>query len=132
MSLASSKATAVYQETLSSTTAGWEDASIGFTDKGTISTATLSRQLNSVLFLLVKQNQLITSLSEELTQVHNRVKILEEKLGETSTPLNRSEIDSINAKLKNIQEIRKSQPPKETSSGAIRVFEDPYKILRRL
>lgn len=132
MSLAGSKATAVYQETLLSTSAGWEDIGIGFTDKGTISTATLSRQLNSLLFLVVKQNQQITTLSEELTQIHNRVKAIEGKTGDSSTPLYRSEIESINAKLKSIQNIQKSQPPKETSSGSIKVFEDPYKILRGL
>lgn len=132
MSLAGSKATAVYQEALSSTTAGWEDSGVGFTDKGTISTATLSRQLNSLLFLVIKQNQLITTLSEELTQVHSRVKIIEGKTAGSSKPTPSSEIESINAKLKAIQDIQKSQPKRETSSGSIKVFEDPYKILRRL
>nr|UYO08698.1 gp2 [Banana streak IM virus] len=130
MSLAGSKATAIYQEALSSTSAGWEDSGVGFTDKSTISTATLSRQLNSLLFLVIKQNQLITTLSEELTQVHDKVKIIEGKGPSKLTPS--SEIETINAKLKAIQEIQKSQPKKETSSGSIKVFEDPYKILRRL
>nr|UMM45047.1 ORFII protein [Banana streak IM virus]UMM45050.1 ORFII protein [Banana streak IM virus] len=130
MSLAGSKATAIYQEALSSTSAGWEDSGVGFTDKGTISTATLSRQLNSLLFLVIKQNQLITTLSEELTQIHNRVKKIEGQGPSKPTPS--SEIEAINAKLKTIQDIQKSQPKKETSSGSIKVFEDPYKILRRL
>nr|WET17316.1 hypothetical protein [Banana streak VN virus] len=132
MSLAGSKATAAYQEALQSTTAGWEDLGIGFTDKGIISTTTLSRQLNSLLFLVVKQNQQITTITEELTQLHNRVKNLEGKTGVSASPLNKSEIESINDKLRRIQEIQGSHPPKETPSGAIKVFEDPYNILRKL
>nr|WET17318.1 hypothetical protein [Banana streak Musa itinerans virus] len=132
MSLAGSKATAIYQEALQSTTAGWEDTGIGFTDRGVISTTTLSRQLNSLLFLVVKQNQQITTLSEELAQVHNRVKIIEGGIGEPSTPLIRSEVEALNTKIQNIQSIQRSQPSKETSSGKTKVFEDPYKILRQL
>ncbi|AAU95074.1 unknown [Banana streak VN virus] len=132
MSLAGSKATAIYQEALQSTAAGWEDTGIGFTDKGVISTTTLSRQLNSLLFLVIKQNQQITTISEELTQLHNRVKNLEGRTGVSASPLYKSEIESINAKLKSIQDIQGSHPPKETPSGVIKVFEDPYSILRRL
>ncbi|AAY99426.1 ORFII [Banana streak virus Acuminata Yunnan] len=132
MNLAESKATAVYQEALQSTAAGWEDLGIGFTDKGIISTTTLSRQLNSLLFLVVKQNQQISTISEESTQLHNRVKNLEGKTGTSASPLYKSEIESINDKLKRIQEVQRSLPPKETPSGVIKVFEDPYHILRRL
>lgn len=134
MSLSDSKATAVYQEAIQRTADNWDDQGVGYTGRNTSGLATAtSRQLNTLLYVVIKQTQIISELKDELTQIHSRVKTIESKLGQTPSPPSlKTELDSINSKISKIQNIQRSQPKKEESSGRIKVFQDPYNLLRRL
>lgn len=101
MSLANSKASALYKDALAATANGWDDTGLGFTEKTPIpGTSTVSRQLNTILFAIIKINLEVEALKEEVSQIHSRVKIIERKSGSTSaSPDIKEELDSITQKL---------------------------------
>nr|ULR16445.1 ORFII [Banana streak CA virus] len=124
----------VYQQAITDTTGDWESPGIGISGKGSVSNTQLTRQLNTVIFLCIKIQQENLALKDTIADIQNRVKTIEGKSGTTSsgTPVLKSEIDSINNKLTRIEQIKSSQPRKDSSTSAAKVFQDPYNLLRNL
>lgn len=125
---------AVYQQAITSTTGDWESPGIGIAEKGSVSNTQITRQLNTVIYLIVRLQQENLALKDTIADIQNRVKTIEGKSGATSsgTPALKSEIDSINNKLTRIEQIKSSQPKRDSGTSAAKVFQDPYNLLRSL
>lgn len=130
MSLANSKATALYRDALAATANGWDDTGLGFTEKSqTPGLSTVSRQLNTILFAVIKLNSEIESLKEELSQIHSRVKTIEGRSGQTSSGTDiKAELDKLTNKL---QGLNLGEKKKETG-GNLKVFRNPFEILKSI
>lgn len=130
MSLANTKATALYKDALAATANGWDDTGLGFTEKTqTPGTTTVSRQLNTILFAVIKLNSEIESLKEEISQIHTRVKTIEGKSGQTSSGTDiKSELDKLTNRL---QGLNLGEKKKETG-GNLKVFRNPFEILKSI
>lgn len=129
MSLANSKATTLYKEALAATASGWDDAGVGFSEKTPVpGTTLLSRQLNSILYSVIKVNSEVEAVKGEVQQIHTRVKNLEGKLGQSSagSPNFKAELENITNKLSKLKISEKEV------GGNLKVFRNPYEVLKSL
>ncbi|API68653.1 hypothetical protein CaYMV_gp2 [Canna yellow mottle virus] len=131
MSLANSRASAVYQEALAATTQDWE-AATGFTAKSdTPNISSISRQLNSVLFLLVRLDTKIASLDDKLLRLEARVKNIEAAKvpAGTEAPNWKEALDKITSKL---SDLHIGEPRPREVGGNLKVIRNPYNILKEV
>nr|ASV59776.1 hypothetical protein [Canna yellow mottle virus]AVT44082.1 hypothetical protein [Canna yellow mottle virus] len=131
MSLANSRASAAYQEALAATTQDWE-AATGFTAKSdTPNISAISRQLNSVLFLLVRLDTKIASLDDKLLRLEARVRNIEAAKAPAGTgaPNWKEELDKITGKL---SDLRIGEPRPREVGGNLKVIRNPYNILKEV
>nr|QVG60621.1 ORFII protein [Banana streak MY virus]QVG60624.1 ORFII protein [Banana streak MY virus] len=130
MSLANPKASPFYKEAVTATSNGWEDQGVGFTEKGSASLAILTRQLNTLIYSVIKIKDDIEGLKEEVTQIHQRVKSIEKRSGQSSgAPDYKADLDEITKKLSSL--TIQGDKIKEVG-GNLKVFKNPYEILRSL
>ena len=131
MSLANSRASAAYQEALAATTQDW-DAASGFTTKSdTPNIATLSRQLNSALFLLVRLDTKLAALDDKLLRLEARVRNIEASKAPigTGAPNLKEELDKITSKL---SDLHIGEPRPREVGGNLKVIRNPYNILKEV
>lgn len=119
MSFTNLKTSEAYKEAIVATTQGWEEIGLGFIEKiPTLGTSTVSRQLNTILYTVLKLNAEVKTLREE-------VAALKARFGDTTPEPDLSEITD---KLKNLQigGTRREQ------RGKIKVFRNPFDLLKEL
>ncbi|ANN87816.1 ORF2 [Canna yellow mottle associated virus] len=132
MSLANSRASAAYQEALAATTQDWDTAS-GFTAKSDLpNIATISRQLNSALFLLVRLDTKLAALEDKLLRLEARVRNIEAAKAQIGTGASdwKEELERLTDKLSNLK-IGDSQKLREIG-GNLKVIKSPYEILQSI
>nr|AEV42075.1 hypothetical protein [Pineapple bacilliform CO virus] len=125
MSLQIKRHTPAYKEALQKTASIW-DSGVGQTERGIVASGTLTRQLNSLLFLLLK--------------LHDKVSRLEEKVKRVAAPQKADiswaleylqDIEEGGSQLDKLQTIKGATRKKRLQErGKLKVYEDPYIILK--
>ncbi|QED42785.1 ORF2 [Agave badnavirus A] len=117
MSLSLVKTTGSYQEALQATGPLFDSSGVGFSEKSAgVSSAVQVQQTNTILYLLLKIEQKLLHLEEEVSR-------LKEGLAGSSTVA--VDIDKLASK---ISALRISEGPViKATTGKLRVFADPYK-----
>ncbi|AXP07689.1 ORF2 protein [Enset leaf streak virus] len=125
MSVANTRTSTTYQEALSATKTLWEDTSAGLLEKSEGgSLANTTKQLNTVIFLLIKIDSKLAELTEKVSQIDTRIKNLEKaKLPQAQDW--KGDLEDITRK---IAAIKISEKPKELG-GNLKVIKNPYDIL---
>nr|ADN96020.1 hypothetical protein [Pineapple bacilliform CO virus] len=129
MSLANSPA---YKKALAKTASIFEESGVGQTERGTQASIDTTRQLNSLLFLVLKLNDKVQALQEEVQDIRKRIRRLE-KAEVSASLLYDAELDDIIGQLSRLQTIKGAAPRKRLGErGRLKVYQDPYEILRKL
>ncbi|ACF60612.1 ORF2 [Cycad leaf necrosis virus] len=127
MSLANSKSSQAYQDALAATATAWEGTSSGFSDKAeTPSIASLSRQLNTILFLTLRIDSNLSDLQNRVQVLDDRVRLVQNAREVYGT---RAQIDSLAEQLAGLQ-INPTTVIKTT--GTLKVHRNPFELLRRI
>ncbi|AEC49873.1 virion associated protein [Banana streak UA virus] len=122
-----------YQQALTNTKTTFGSDSVGFVTENPSQTST-AKQLNTTIQLLIQLHEALTQVKIQVKDIQDRVRAIEGRSGESSagTPAIKSDIEAINQKLQKIQNIQATRPKSEQGTSKVKVFQDPYNLLRRL
>ncbi|AAO21219.1 putative protein [Badnavirus maculakalanchoes] len=123
MNLAEARSKNTYKEALAATSENWDEAGVGILDRDTlIGTKTLSRQLNTLIYLQIRTLEELRIIKKDISEV------LE---GPSSSKDYSHELEDITKKLSGLSLGKPETTPKASGARA-KVYQDPYTVLKNI